>query len=104
MADWTWAEITAMWDHPDWTAKEVGELVGHSAGAVRQQRHRMGRYNASKAPLCCMCGTHHVWLESPKAKRYGLCRSCFLDEERMRLEDAGRAAAVRQMRRRKRGK
>lgn len=101
MADWTWREIEVMWQHPDWTSGELHELIPrHTPKAIRQQRSRMGRWHANAAPLCCKCEQRVVWLESAKAKRYGLCKGCFLDEERMRLEDEARHAAVRQRRRR----
>lgn len=88
-----------MWAHPDWTARELAELLPrHSVAAIKEQRTRRGRYGGT--PICCMCDERPVWLESPKAKRYGLCKGCFLDEERRRIEDEGRkAVALRQMRR-----
>lgn len=103
MADWKWSEIETLWQHPDWTSAELHELIpAHTPKAIRNQRARMGRWHRSAAPLCCRCEDRPVWLESPKAKRYGLCKSCYLDEERMRLEDEARATALRQMERRRR--
>ena len=103
MADWTWRELETMWAHPDWTAGELHELLPrHTARAIRDQRHRMGRYHRSQVPLCCRCEERPVWAESPIAKRYGLCKGCYLDEERMRLEEEARATALRQQRRRAR--
>ena len=101
MPSWTWREIEVMWQHPDMTAGELHELLPvHSALAIRSQRHRMGRWHRKAAPLCCMCEERPVWMESAKAKRYGLCKGCFLDEERMRLEEQAKADAVKQRRRR----
>lgn len=99
MPSWTWAEVEAMWAHPDWTASELHELIPrHTPRAIKDQRVRMGRYGGPK--ICCKCDERPVWSESPKAKRYQLCKGCFLDEERMRIEDEGRkAVALRQMRR-----
>lgn len=89
-----------MWARPDWTAAEIGELLGRSAASVRMQRHRMGRWHRDAVPLCCKCCDRPVWQESPIARRYGLCKGCYLDEERMRLEDEARAVALKQRRRR----
>ena len=87
-----------MWQHPDWTAAELTELLPrHSASAIQTQRVRMGRYGGTR--LCGKCDERPVWLESKKAKRYGLCKGCFLDEEQMRLEDEAKAVALRQRRR-----
>ena len=52
MARWKWAEIETMWRHPDWTAKELAEVLPHSEGAIRMQRVRMGRWNRRSVPLC----------------------------------------------------
>jgi hypothetical protein len=99
MANWSWREIETIWEHPDMTAKDLAELIpNHTENAIRVQRERVGRYNAAKVPLCCMCEQRPVWDESKKAKRYGLCKGCFLDEERMRLEDEAKAVALRQRR------
>lgn len=90
-----------MWQHPDMTCDELHEILpAHSPLAIRQQRHRMGRWHKAVAPLCCKCEERPVWMESAKARRYGLCKGCFLDEERMRLEEQAKADAVKQRRRR----
>ena len=88
-----------MWQHPDWSAKDLAEILPHSEQAIRKQRQRVGRYHRSLVPLCCKCEERPVWEESKTAKRYGLCKGCYLDEERMRLEDEARAVALRQRRR-----
>ena len=87
------------------SARDLTEIIPrHSANAIRVQRERVGRWNKSKVPLCCMCEQRPVWHESAQARKYGLCKGCYLDEERMRLQDEAKAAAVRQMRKRRRGK
>ena len=101
MADWTWKELEFLWAHPDWTAREIGEHLGRTVDSVKHQRSRSGRYVKAKVPTCCRCDERPVWMESRPAKRYQLCKGCWLDEERMRLEDAARHAAMRQMRRRR---
>ena len=75
MPDWKWSEIETMWRHPDMTCHELHEMMPrHTPGAISQQRKRMGRYNRAMVPLCCMCESRPVWEESPRAKRYGLCK------------------------------
>jgi hypothetical protein len=103
MANWTWKEIEQMWQHPDLTARELHEIIPrHTPHAIRDQRRRMGRWHRRSAPLCCRCEERPVWMESPIAKRYGLCKGCYLDEERMRLQEDAKADALKQMRRRAR--
>ena len=97
---WKWNEVEAIWSHPEMTAAELHELIpGHTVEAIRKQRTRIGRFGAPSR-TCCACDERPVWAESAKARRYGLCKGCFLDEERRRLEEEGEAAAVRQLRRR----
>lgn len=103
MPSWTWSEVETMWAHPDWTSTELHELIPrHTPRAIRDQRNRMGR--RSTTPICCMCDERPVWMESPKAKRYQLCKGCFLDEERMRMEDDARAHALNERKRKARRK
>lgn len=99
MPNWKWSELETMWQHPDWTAQELHELLpNHTPNAIRIQRAKMGRWHKTQVPLCCKCEQRPVWTESAKAKRYGLCKGCYLDEERMRLEDEAKAVALRQYR------
>lgn len=95
---WTWSEIETLWKYPDWTAKELAEILPHSEKAIRNKRSEVGRYS-KHMQICCKCDERPVWQESPQAKRYQLCKGCFLDEERMRLEDDAKAVALRQRRR-----
>ena len=99
---WQWSEICAMWEHPDLTAAELHELYipRHTVASIHWARSKWGRYNASRVPTCSKCGERPVWVESAKARRYGLCKGCYLDEERMRLEDERKSAALRQYRHR----
>lgn len=100
---WTWKELDTMWRHPEWTAEELHEIIPrHSARGIRQQRMRSGRFRPSAVPLCCRCEERPVWMESQKARRYELCKGCFIEEERRRLEDEAGYAALRQMEQRRR--
>ena len=71
----------------------------HSPRAIKDQRVRMGRRKTT--PFCCRCDERPVWLESKQAKKYQLCKGCYLDEERMRIEDEGKKAVALRQRRRK---
>ena len=95
---WTWDEICRVWDHPDWTAKEIAEELGRTPDAVRRIRERYGRYSRTRTPICSKCGERPVWVESVHARRLGLCKGCYLDEEELRLRDAKRNGALRQLR------
>lgn len=100
---WTWSELCTVWDHYDWTAKEVAELLpGRSPKSVERARDRYGRYRTGRVPICARCGERPVWEESPHARHLGLCMSCYLDEEEMRLKDRKRNDALRQRRMRER--
>lgn len=100
---WTWPELCVIWDHPDWTAKELVEMLpGRTPKAIERARDRYGRWKSGRAPICWKCGERPVWTESPGAKRMGLCMSCYQDEERMREQDKRRNDALRQMRMRNR--
>lgn len=97
---WSWKELCTVWDHPDWTAKEIAtDLLPHrSPDAVRRIRERYGRYRVGRVPICAKCGQRPVWVESVHARRLGLCESCYLEEEELRLKSSKRNVALRQRR------
>lgn len=99
---WTWHELCFVWDHPDWYASEIARELGRSTKAVRRVRDKYGRFHTGRVPVCAKCGERPVWVESAKARRMGLCESCYIEEERLRLEDRKRNDALRQMRMRDR--
>ena len=102
---WTEGEIAEVLAHPELTAAELAaRLPKHTEKAVRRMRERLGRYSGSNPPVCSICHERPVWAESANARRYGLCKGCYLDEERMRLEDSAKSAAVRKLRSRTRRK
>lgn len=84
------------------TAAELGELLGVSAWAVRHARARFGRYDSGADGLCRRCEDRPVWGESPRARKMGLCKGCYLEEMRKRLAEEREGAAVRQARKRSR--
>lgn len=100
---WTRHEDELIWSHPDWTARELREVLPHhSEGAIRMRRARIGRYRPRFAPLCQRCNDHPVWTASADGRRWGLCRRCTLDEREWRVRHRGeldvRDNAIRQAR------
>lgn len=93
-----------MWDHADWTAREISQelLQGRSPDSIRRIRERYGRFRVGRIPTCAKCGVRPVWVESAHARRLGLCESCYLEEEELRLRDTKRNATLRQQRKRAR--
>lgn len=83
---WTSHEDDLIWSHPDWTARELGDVLPrHSVSAILSHRSRIGRWRPDAVPLCQRCGEHPVWVESADGERWGLCRRCTLDEREWRL-------------------
>lgn len=84
------------------SARELGRLLGRSAYSVARARARYGRWDTGTERICRACDERPVWEESAKARRMGLCKACYLAEERRRMEEGPEADAVRSMRRRRR--
>ena len=88
--------------HPELTAAELAALLpGRTVQAVKRQRSRIGRFPEQDAPrLCIRCDDRPVWAESAKARKWGLCKGCFVEEEERRISEEASAALVRQHRKR----
>lgn len=83
--------------HPDMTAEELARLLPrHSPKAIRNRRSRLGRWSRVRAPLCSRCDERPVWTESPRARKMGLCKGCYLHEMEHRSREDARANALRQ--------
>ncbi len=86
-----------MWDHPDWTARELHELIPrHSVAGIKAHRTKIGRYNPSRVGVCVVCGERPIFAESAEAFRYGLCKACYLRERERRNQEEAWSARVRQ--------
>lgn len=82
--------------HPEMTAAELASILPwRTAKAVRRIRERHGRRRAGTAPPCRACDSRPVWEESPRARRMGLCKGCYLDEMERRAAEDARANALR---------
>ena len=83
---WTRDEDETIWAHPQWTASELAQaLPDRTVDAIRRHRDRIGRWRPGTVPLCQKCGEHPVWEEAADAARWGLCKSCAMDEREWRL-------------------
>lgn len=97
----TTEEVAAVRRMPDSSAPEVERETGIPAERVRYIRKRYGR-GWDGPGTCCLCHVRPVWAESAKARRMGLCKGCYLAEERRRAEEERESAALRQYRKRTR--
>lgn len=96
--------VARMQAHPDMTAAEIARLLGVSVSAARHARSRYGRYRAGSAGLCVVCDSRPVFVESPQARRWRLCKGCYLKERDRREREERDSARVRQAIRRGRGR
>lgn len=93
-------EVAAVQALPDSTAAEVAEALGTGEDRVRYVRKRYGRRPV--VAMCERCHVRPVWAESARARAMGLCKGCFIEEERRRAEEERESAALRQYRKRTR--
>ena len=94
---WTDEERAVLRAHPEMSAVELHALLPRrSPKAIRRMREREGRWSAAAAPTCRLCDRRPVWEESPRARRMGLCKGCYLAEMVHRGREAARANALRQ--------
>lgn len=94
---WTGAEIEKLLDHPDLTAGELRDmfLPNRTEMAIRKKRHQLGRYRKGTIPTCKRCEERPVWAESARAKSWGYCKGCYLDELERRTAEEIRSARFR---------
>lgn len=101
---WSAEEVAVLQGHPDWTAEELAQSMGVTVGSVEYARKRYGRYAPrGAAGLCVVCDARPVYVESPEAKRLGLCKGCWQEEQRRRLEEEPEAVRLRQAKKRAKG-
>ena len=93
---WKPDEIGFMRGHPEMTTAALADALGRSESSVKSARHRFGRFDTGADRLCCCCGERVVYEESPQARRWRLCKGCYLREERMRQEEDKEANRLRQ--------
>ncbi len=93
---WEYSELAVVWANPSMTAEELSALLpGRTPKAVSRARERFGRWRTEGiVPLCQKCGEHPVWDGSADGRRWGLCKSCTMDEREYR-ERSGPGLAAR---------
>ena len=98
---WTEKDVALIQSHPDWTAAELAALLGVTTRSVDYARRRFGRFPSNAVRLCVACDQRPVYVESREAKRLGLCKGCWLKEQRRRLEEDAESTRLRQAKHRK---
>lgn len=94
---WSAEEDAVLLGHPDMTAEELARLLPRrTPDAIRKRRSRKGRWSKVRTPLCSRCDERPVWTESPRARRMGLCKGCYLHEMEHRRREEKRSNALRQ--------
>lgn len=78
------------------TAAELAAHMGATPAAIRCARSRYGRYSKGTERLCIACDARPVFVESPQANRWHLCKSCYLDELSRRAAECQESDRVRQ--------
>lgn len=98
---WTDDRIAILQGHPDWTAEELADELETTPASVAYARRTYGRFApAGAVGLCVVCDRRPVYVESPEAKRLKLCKGCWLEEQRRRLEEGPEAVRLRQAKKR----
>lgn len=99
---WTRERVAELKRHPDMTSAELAEAMGSTAAAIRHARSRFGRWPSGTDGLCVVCDARPVFSESREARRWGLCKACYLAERERRAAEEAESARVRQAVRRMR--
>ena len=86
------------------TAKEIAELLNVTKTAVDKARGRYGRFSSTVEGLCVVCEARPVFAESSQAKKWQLCKGCYLKERERRALEEKESARVRQQVKRAKGK
>lgn len=87
--------------HPDLTASEIAELLGTTKASVEYARRTYGRFYTGGDRICVKCDERPVFIESPQARRLHLCKGCWQEEQRRRLEEEPEAVRLRQAKKRR---
>lgn len=98
---WTPDMVRAMQAHPERTAAEIAAELRVTPSAVRHARQRYGRFSTGTDGLCIACDARPVFETSPQAKKWRLCKGCYLAERKRRLEEEAESNRVRQAAHRK---
>ena len=98
---WTPDMVRAMQARPERTAAEIAAALRVTPSAVRHVRQRYGRFSTGTDGLCIVCDARPVFDTSAQAKKWGLCKGCYLAERKRRLEEEAESNRIRQAAHRK---
>lgn len=93
---WTDEMIRRMQAHPERTAAEIAAELRVTPSAVRHARQRYGRFSTGTDGLCIVCDARPVFDTSAQAKKWRLCKGCYLAERKRRLEEEAESNCIRQ--------
>lgn len=93
---WTDEMIRRMQAHPERTAAEIAAELRVTPSAVRHARQRYGRFSTGTDGLCIVCDARPVFDTSAQAKKWRLCKGCYLAERKRRLEEEAESNRIRQ--------
>ena len=93
---WTPDMVRAMQAHPERTAAEIAAELRVTPSAVRHARQRYGRFPSRADGLCIVCDARPVFDTSAQAKKWRLCKGCYLAERKRRLEEEAESNRIRQ--------
>ena len=79
--------------HPERTAAEIAAELRVTPSAVRHARQRYGRFPPRADGLCIVCDARPVFDTSAQAKKWRLCKGCYLEERKRRSRRRRRATA-----------
>ena len=85
---WTDEMIRRMQAHPERTAAEIAAELRVTPSAVRHARQRYGRFSTGTDGLCIVCDARPVFDTSAQAKKWRLCKGCYLAERKRRRATA----------------
>lgn len=94
---WTPDMVRAMQAHPERSAAEIAALLGVTPSSVRHARQRYGRFGGGTGMLCIACDSRPVFDTSAQAKKWRLCKGCYLAERKRRLEEEAESNRIRQV-------
>ena len=75
---------------------EIAAELRVTPSAVRHARQRYGRFSTGTDGLCIVCDARPVFDTSAQAKKWRLCKGCYLAERKRRLEEEAESNRIRQ--------
>ena len=84
-----------------WTDEMIRRMQAHperrvTPSAVRHARQRYGRFSTGTDGLCIACDARPVFDTSAQAKKWRLCKGCYLAERKRRFDEEAESNRIRQ--------